>query len=473
MENTKKKFLLVTLFAIANIVLYIFSVEGATFTEAADANQYYDPAISLIQSGGFDSDSKAFTFGTPLYSILLAIPISIFGVNEASLSIVVIQCFLLYVTGFIVRKFSIILLNKESFLLHGLIIFNPNSFITAHLVQSETLFTLILTLCVYFLFKLIEKNSFKYVYFLGISLGLLALTRPAGLYFIYFMPVVFLISTLARERVFNWLEIKKTLSRIFVIVLLSALVVSPWYARNYSLFGEAFLSSNAGAYLKDQYTQLLRVGNNWSTDEALEKIEPEIQKDFIKNNASKICFEEANDQHWSCNSDLTRVMVSGILNEPYSHHMRALLYSWANLYFAGGASNFRNYLGLPGKVKIASFDTEKYDGIKGIVALIKSVDYSYLFILFITTLFSISSRILGLIGVYSSAKDKTVWPYLIVLISVIILLTGMYLYLGQSRFRVPMEPFLMLLSVIGFYSIQIKNMNIIQYALTVFRKNNM
>jgi 4-amino-4-deoxy-L-arabinose transferase-like glycosyltransferase len=472
MEYSHKKLILVIFFAIANIIFYFFSKEGATFTEAADADQYYQPAISLLQSGSFNSDSKPFTFGTPLYSILLAIPIGIFGFNGASLAVVTIQSLLLYFTGFIVRKFSAIFFNKESFLLHALIIFNPNSFITAHLAQSETLFTLILTLCVYFLFKLIQQNNVKHAFFLGILLGLLALTRPAGLYFIYFLPFVFLISTLVRDRAIKWMNIKKNLYKVFVIFLLSAIVISPWYARNYSLFGEGFLSSNAGAYLKDQYTQLLRVGNNWSTDEALAKIEPEIQKDYIENNVSKICFENETERDWSCNSDLRRVMFSGIANEPFNLHMRALVYSWSNLFFTGGASNFRNYLGLPGKAQIVAFDTEKYDGIKSVIVLIKNIDYSYLSILFLTSFFSVSSRIFGLIGIYSLVKDKTFWPYFTILISVLILLTGMYLYLGQSRFRVPMEPLLMLLTVIGIYSIRIKDIKLIKYILTLFGKKN-
>ena len=466
----KKELLLIFLFFLINLALYIFSVEGATFTEGADATQYYNPAISLIQSGSFNSNSEAFTFGTPLYSILLAIPISIFGIDQASLMIVVIQCFLLYATGIIARKFSIIFFKKESFLLHSIIIFNPNSLITAHLVQSETLFTLLLAISVYFLFKLIEKNSFKYTYFLGLSLGLLALTRPAGLYFIYFIPVVYLISIIVRDKAFIWLEIRKYIARIFVLVLISSLLVAPWYARNYSLFGEAFMSSNSGAYLKDQYIQLLRVGNYWNNDEAMEKIEREMQIDFTENNVSELCLREDTYRHWSCDNDLTRVMISGIVSEPLNSHIYALFYSWSNLYFAGGASNFRNYLGFPGKNKIVSFDQGKYGGVDGIISLIRSIDFSYLFILIVTTGFSVTSRILGLIGVYSLVKDRSIWPYLIVLMGIIILLTGMYLYLGQSRFRVPMEPFLMLLSVIGFYSIRIKNMSLPQYILTLFRK---
>jgi 4-amino-4-deoxy-L-arabinose transferase-like glycosyltransferase len=464
----KKELFIIFLFSLINLILYIFSVDGATFTEGADATQYYNPAISLIESGSFNSNSEPFTFGTPLYSILLAIPIGIFGVDQASLMIVLIQCFMLYITGIIARKFSLIFLKKESFLLHSIVIFNPNSLITAHLVQSETLFTLLLAISVYFLFKSIEKNNFKYIYFLGLSLGLLTLTRPAGLYFIYFIPLIYLLSNIVRDKVFIWSNIRKYFARIFVLVLISALIVAPWYVRNYSMFGEAFLSSNSGAYLKDQYVHLLRVGNYWDNDDATKKIEREMQIDFADNNVSESCLREETYRDWSCNKDLSRVMISGIVNEPLISHVKALFYSWSNLYLAGGASNIRNYLGISGKNKIVSFDQGKYEGLDGIIALIRDIDFSYLFIFISTTTFSITSRILGLVGIYSLYRDRSLWPYLIALLGIIILLTGMYLYLGQSRFRVPMEPFLMLFSVIGIYSL--KNLSLSKYILALFRK---
>ena len=108
LESSKKEFLLITLFLVVNVFLYIFSVENATFVEGADASQYYGPAVSLLQHGEFRAgvDGDFLTFGTPLYSILLAIPIAIFGIDQSSFSIVFIQCLFLYTTGIITRKFS-------------------------------------------------------------------------------------------------------------------------------------------------------------------------------------------------------------------------------------------------------------------------------------------------------------------------------------------------------------------------------
>jgi hypothetical protein len=70
-------------------------------------------------------------------------------------------------------------------------------------------------------------------------------------------------------------------------------------------------------------------------------------------------------------------------------------------------------------------------------------------IFIITTLFAIVSRIIGIIGLFYMLKKREFLPYGVFFIEVISLFTAAYLYLGQSRFRVPLEPMLMLLMVVG------------------------
>ena len=55
-----------------------------------------------------------------------------------------------------------------------------------------------------------------------------------------------------------------------------------------------------------------------------------------------------------------------------------------------------------------------------------------------------------IIGFYRNIKNTDTIIYLIAIVGVLIIFTAMYLYLGQSRFRVPLEPILMLLTVLAF-----------------------
>ena len=115
-------------------------------------------------------ESIPFTFGTPLYSILLAIPYFLFGQNEIFYAaVIIIQCSLLYFTGWLSRLFLPFFNSSRILLIHSLVIFNPNSLITAHLIQSETLFTLFVVIALLFIFRYVKYGSISSLVIVGIS----------------------------------------------------------------------------------------------------------------------------------------------------------------------------------------------------------------------------------------------------------------------------------------------------------------
>ena len=447
--------LLLTVFSAVNIALYVFSYDGATFKEGADASQYYIPALSLIEYGEFlkHDSNEPFTVGTPLYSILLAMPIYIFGIDESAAAIILIQSTLLYITGFLSRLILLQFTNKFGLLLHIFVVFNPNSIITSHLVQRETLFTLLITWSIFYAFKVVSSFSLKSLIFLGILTGLATLTRPVGLYLLIFWPIFLLFSLIIKNRLI--VDNKSTFFkrelwlRLLIVVIIGGIVVSPWYIRNYINTNNVFLSSNSGYYLQDQYFQLKNKGSGWESIDARKEHERILLNYLTKNGKDGFCIN--NSRHWSCNDILTRVSIKAIINENAITHIKALSDSWLTLFLAGGASNIRNYLGIDGKDLIVKFQNSSFKGFESILKFIKSVSGSYLFIFILTTVFTVVSRIFGLIGVFYLIKNKEWRPYGFLLIEVILIFTASYLYLGQSRFRVPLEPFLMLFTVIGIF----------------------
>ena len=451
MINIFSERILLIVFIIVNIALYSFSYDGATFVEGADSSQYYLPALSFLENGKFVQGDVSLTFGPPLYSIFLAIPIYVFGFDESDAAIVFIQCTLLYLTGVLSRQILLQFPNKLGLLVHALIIFNPNSIITAHLVQSETLFTFLFIWSIIVAFKIINNFSLKRVILLGFLTGLAALTRPVAIYLLLLWPMFILISLIVK----NKLDIgnqfifyrKREWMRLLSIMLIGGMVVSPWYARNYIEFGKAFFTSNAGAYLQAQYIQLKNKGFGYNRADAM-KEHRKIFSDYLgKKKLSNFCLN--NDRHWSCNGALTSASLSGIVSEPLVGHAKALVNSWGALFFSGGASNIRNYLRIDGKELIVSFQKKSFNGLKSILNLIREMPTSYLIIFIFTTIFSTISRIIGIVGIFYLIKEKRWRPYGLLLIETVSLFTAAYLYLGQSRFRVPLEPILMIFTVVG------------------------
>ncbi len=463
-NNKKLELLLFGLFALINISLYLFSVDGATFLEGADASQYYKPAIGLVNYGELriGNEEIYLTYGTPLYSFFLAVPIGLFGFDSSLPVIVTLQCLMLYITGIVARKFSKFFFHKESYIVHALIIFNPNSFITAHLIQSETLFTLLLTILIFYCFKLFSEYKVKNLAILGLMAGLLTLTRPGGYYLIFLLPFfVFLQAFTQKKEIYNRVNIKFIKKHFLSIVLpliVALIVISPWSVRNLMLYDQFFLSSNAGAYIKAQFIQLLKISRGYSESEAINTSDQLHLTYLMHNNKDVTCVD--NDRSWQCSDDAFKAVLPGLLKEPIDSHIKALTHSLAYLYFSGGASNFRNYLGISGKSSILSFQREEYKGLESFKIFLESINSAYIAILIFTTTFSVLSRFLVIIGLYALVRKGDIFnPNVIILLSILAVFTMMYIYLGQSRFRVPLEPILTIFSVIGLNFFKWKILN--------------
>ncbi len=463
-NNSKDEFILLGVYVFINILMYHFSASvDAPLAAGADVGQYLRPARSLVDYGEFTmnppgwtpemGDSRPFTFGTPLYAILLAVPYFLFGQNEIFYAAVVImQCSLLYFIGWLSRFFLPFFNSSRSILIHSLVIFNPNSLTTAHLMQSETLFTLFVVLSLLYIFRYIKYGSISDLVMVGIFAGLLALTRPAGLYFIYMIPIVLLAIKLLHKITNQRTNISShNLINFFsflIPILVAFLVMSPWYARNYVNSHQFFLTSESGIYLKDNYQTLIHRSHGVTEKEAFELSDNMQLEYFEKNGISPDCL--TNERDPACGKNVFDAVLSGLLNEPIENHIKGLFYSWGSLYFSGGASNFRNYLGLEGNAIIVDFHREEFKGLESITRLIQRMNADYFVIFILFTGFATGARLIAVVGVFRMLSDPENISYFISIIGVLAIFTAMYLYLGQSRFRVPMEPILMLLTVLAF-----------------------
>jgi len=325
-------------------------------------------------------------------------------------------------------------------LLHALVVLNPNSLITAHLVQSETLFTFLFSIATLFTAKLFSDFSFKNLALIGFFMGLSTLTRPVGLYFLIALPVFLLI-------VFKLKNKKNSVSRLFIPLLVGVMTISPWYVRNYIEFDKFFFTSNTSTYLRAQYTQLKHKGSGWPRIKA-EKLH---DKQFIKyyNNSDKNTCLDRND-FFTCKRIQSNLSIKLILNEPLKVHIKSLIDSWATLFFSGGASNIRNYLGIEGKNAIVGFQTRSFRGFDSIKDLFNEMNLSYMLIFIFTMSFAVVTRVIGIFGIFYMIKERKITAYVALLfMEIIFLFTAAYLYLGQSRFRVPFDPILMLFAVFG------------------------
>ena len=171
------------IYIVINAVLLINTPYDIHLLKGADAASWYNPALALLKYGAFvtlDDPTILQTYRTPLYPIFEAFLLFIGGGNN--ISIIIGQIVLLWLTGIIAYKIIERILPGKGIVALALVIFNPNTLGTSHLIQSDTLYMFMVTttLCCLILYG--SRRNFKLSIIVGLLFGLTCLVRPSGQY---------------------------------------------------------------------------------------------------------------------------------------------------------------------------------------------------------------------------------------------------------------------------------------------------
>ncbi len=435
---------ILVVFVLLNGLLMLYSIPDGPYAVGADVAVSLEPAQALLEGKGFvHPDGRPFTWGTPLYPIFLGIFVGLFPWKIALYAIVVTQCALLFSIGLMTRTLASFFSPKAATLAQILLVFNPNILITAHLLQTEILFTFLLTAALLAILRHGEAPSWSKAAVAGVLVGAATLVRPVGLFVMLLLPVLLLMVGSKP----GWGTIRRSLCAGVVAIVFAGLTISPWLARNYVLLGAPVLTTNAGLYLAAQYRQLLHTGYGMA----------EVDTLAAGTQQEKLYFSRIGlDQHEL--GTLSRVEQSRILSSAYlgaifavpvAIHARALFESWVLLYIGGGASNIRNYLAIDSSDSIVQFDREGRSGfLDALSKFVSRVNSSYAAILLLTFGYAITARLAGIAGLARMLQKETVHATLAILMLMVVLSLS-YLYVGQSRFRVPLEPYLAVMASVG------------------------
>lgn len=427
-----------------NLALMLLSVPEGPYVAAADVGVSIDPARGLLAGIGFTHpDGQPFTWGTPLFPMFLAAFLGLLPWKAALYAIVVVQCILLYAIGLITRRLTDGYSPNVATLAQLLVVFNPNLLITAHLLQTEIAFTFFLTAGVATILSFRDSPTWSRAAIAGLLFGLATLVRPVGQFVVLMLPLLFALLGGWKERRLR----NRNLIAGILAALVAVMTISPWAVRNQVMFGATFLTTNAGWYLQDQYRQLLHNGHGMSNADTKAQAEVRVMEKLpgLKMNREELDGLPRNAQ----SRILSPIYLDAILDVDIAVHAKAMAMSLLELYFSGGASNFRNYLGIDGKQAVVQYQGESRSGLfDPLSRLFSQIGFGYAFLLAVTLSFAIVMRvagIVGLIGSLRSEKFSPVWIYL----AIMGVLTLSYLYLGQSRFRIPLEPYLAVLAATG------------------------
>ena len=423
------------IFSAVNVGLRWFAVPPEALI-AADSLTFQRMAEHFLATGTFSEEERQ-----PLYPLVMAVAIRLAGENGLSI-LIGLQIAMLYATGWIAWVVTRPWLDANATIVFGLVILNPNAVGVAHWPLADTLHALLFTGSIWALLAYGLYGRMWRAWVCGGVLGLAALTRPETSLLVFLLPIA-VVSV-------HWAANRPRPIRSGVPAGLAALVVAiavalPWMSHNASAGygfvmtgGEKTSDSTRGHFA---IAEAKRTGlNRKDILEDLFRAEPEILA------AAGLEAASASIQR--------QYLVRLYLSRTFEVGPKVLfgLYSsaWVAQFASGGAQSINLLVGL--KVDRADkFPIEPnalaafIDGLKGqpVAAAITVAAVG----------FAVFARVLGLLGIVVLGLRRH-WPLLLVIAAVLVFKALVHLFFGLSRYRLPVEPLLMILAVFGWQGLR-------------------
>ena len=406
MKHIKQNHLIPIIFLLALIIRLIFVIPSENIP-SSDAANYDRLGLSLSKGLGYaDNNSTPHSYCPPFYPFFLSVIYKIFGHSYPAVRVIqsiigALICVFIYLAA---RKVCAVRVGLWSAFIS---MAYPPFIKSAELLLTELFFTFVLVLIVFYLLEIQEGAGLKKCAILGLLLGVSSLTRPVMLLFPFFIIPVFIHSpatgglsippkeprALARVGSIysNRMSLPKMLKKYSVVLLFFSLVILPWVARNYSIYHKFVLvSTHGGATLYSSYCPPKGIFGMLATAE-----------DPIMAEASRIASPVEQSDF------LTKKTIDFIKNNPAKVcvlELKKILYLWA------------------------PFDWEIVGG--------RWFNFIYVIAL---PFFAIGF-------LFAVRRLKIFYPILLPIIYFQIMTLIFY---GSPRFRLPLEPYLFILAIIG------------------------
>jgi 4-amino-4-deoxy-L-arabinose transferase-like glycosyltransferase len=440
--------IVLALFVLANAAIWVFSDGDSRLADAADGDSWYRPALALMKYGAFvDLKNPALidTYRPPLYPLFEAAAMAVAG-GPSPGAIVVAQIALLLFVGLLFRN----LVHDwfpgwENFGM-ALLIFNPNVLSSAHFVQSEILFLAFVMFTFWAVAKFILFNgSWRFALLTGAGVALACLTRPTAQFLLFVPPILFPLLALFGGRTAKRTAFLQGLGAF----VLAIIIVAPWVSLVASQGHGLALSDSAGKYryVWDQVTMIDAQSRGLSYHEAGARL--------TKPGGAEYDFIARHGKSWKSlsrperNNALADEGMAVLVSYPVVDFAKALYRSQAQFFLGGGAGNWHNLFGVGAQSASSAWFANAQDDLWSLLKnLVGGLPPFGLIFSGIAIGFSVAARVLGLMGLPAFFNQER-WGLFLIVAGFVAYFALIHVFVGNSRYRVSIEPMLMLLVLAG------------------------
>lgn len=396
-----------------------------------DSPSYLHPAEILLSSGYYTFPD---TLRTPIYPMFLALLFEIFGKSLFMVILVqiILSTFNVILTFFLAKQF---LTSKLAFLGAFFLALSLESFTEQFFILTETLFTSLFLGSLLCLLRHWKTNRSTWLINSAILMALSILCRPIALYYPVFIIVVLIY--------FHWKDIRKVVFRSLIYSFIVAIILLPWYVRSNYLTGKPIISTITNYNLLFYNAASLDADLNGGTITQYQREYQQMVQNLLEQES--IPATEAN-----LDTIYFSLAREKILAYPFRYAIVHLKYDLRN--FLPGMGGVLEILAPSGQGGREGMDLIKSRGLAGVIEEYFGGRIWILLILipFICILGMI--YIADLIGTISLVKNRSWFPLMILLlpISYFLILPGAP---SNSRFRVPVMPYICILAGVGFQDV--------------------
>jgi 4-amino-4-deoxy-L-arabinose transferase-like glycosyltransferase len=440
---------IVLAFVAVNLLMLWATVPGANYREGADAQSWYEPAVALYKYGAFvelDDPSKAETYRGPIFPLFGAAMMKLAGKADP-MPIVYGQIALLLLAGLMFRRMAEEWCPGWGDLGLALFLFNPNALATAHLIQSDTVFLIVTAASFWTMLRYIQRgHDWRLSVATGALLGLACLVRPTPQFLLLALPVILPILVAASGT-------RRGLGRAFLSglggVVAAGIIILPWMLHVHAAGGGFDITPPDIKYrfVWDHIQIMDAQANGISQWDAGKKLEgPGGVVDRYIASQGPAWNALTRDQQYE---KLVEFGYKTLLSYPPATIARALAQSVGQFLLGGGAGNYLNLFGIDAQKLSTVWMTETTGRpLETLRRAFAGAPVAMIAIGAVTYLFVLVMRVAGAVGLVMTGV-RGQWPLVVLMIGVIVYYSLVHVFAGSARYRLVIEPALLLLAVIG------------------------
>ena len=436
----KKNIIIILLASVPSLIVITLShYNFPLFIEGSKSSYdwaFVNAAKQILETGNYSG-----LHNFPLYPYVVAFIFKVFGSN--TLYPIIMNAFFHGLTAFLLanisKKFN------SSWFYPTLIITSlwPHLLWRTTYLYAETFFTLMIVTSLFFLFIYFEKKKIYYLFLSSVFLGLSVITKSANIFVLFILPLFlfFLFYKKIKKNIFHSFKL------VLIYVLTFTFIFSFQFLRIYKETGYIGYSYSSGFVLSDFVYPCLQTKFGCG-----KKDRPAMYKSLRAVNKEMIDVKYPDSINPYYESLVKKKIAIKLIKEiDLNQIFIATFGGYVKLFMHNFTYDVFRRLEIK-SIHLTDFTGNLYTKMNSMLKQIIYEDRLMLFWLF-SQIVLIFSRAIQVIGLYNLLfSKKNIYEFLLLSIFFVPILFSI-IAMGTIRYRIPLEPFLIILTISGFFYI--------------------